>query len=135
MSAVDTAKMSLILTSRIHTKTPVTTLSSTPSSAGTSSGESDPKLRYISKYQYKLFLMLLPRAALQLFGARVLTSATCARGTRAKKMMETEEKNKRKIQREQKKMKRKKLQRRELKKELEKPKRLLRNRRIESRRE
>ena len=70
------------LSASLHTKTPVMTPSATPSPPGTSSGESDPKLKYISKYLVQVISDATPKsstsAAKRVSGARVLTSAKCA---------------------------------------------------------
>ena len=90
------------LSSSVHTKTPVTTPSSTLSSARTSSGESDPELRYISNYLVQIVSNATPwsctSAAIdkQVSGARVLTSVKCAviLEEQEQKKKEIEEKNK-----------------------------------------
>ena len=84
------------------------TPSATPSPPGASSGESDPKLRYISKYLAQVISDATPKsstsAAKRVSGARVLTSAKCAAilEEREQKKKEIEDKNKRKAEREQK---------------------------------
>ena len=74
-SGVGLAKMSPTLNSSVLT-------SSTPSPAGTSSGESDPELWYISKYLVQIIsnatLKSSTSAAKQVSAARVLTNAKCA---------------------------------------------------------
>ena len=108
-SAVGPAKTSPTLSSGGHTKTPVMTPGSTHSPAGTSSGESDPELRYISKYLVQVIANATPKsstsAAKRVSGARVLTSAKCAAilEEREQKKKEIVEKNKRKAERELKK--------------------------------
>ena len=109
-SAVGLAKTSPTLSSSVHIKTPVTTPSSTPPLSGTSSGESDPERRYISKYLVQVISNATPKrstsAAKRVSGARVLTSAKCAailEEREQKKKKEIEEKSKRKADREQKK--------------------------------
>ena len=92
------------------TKTPVTTPGSVPSSVGTSSGESDSELRYISKYLVQVISNATPKSststAKRISGARVLTSAKFAailEEREQKKKKEIEEKEKRKAERKQKK--------------------------------
>ena len=100
-SAVGLAKTSPTLSSSVHIKTPVTTPSSTPPLSGTSSGESDPERRYISKYLVQVISNATPKcstsAAKRVSGARVLTSAKCAailEEREQKKKKEIEEKSK-----------------------------------------
>ena len=80
--AVELAKTSPPPGSSVHSKTPVMTPRSTSSSEGTSSGESDHELRYISKYLVQVISTATPEsstsAAKRVSGARVLTSAKCA---------------------------------------------------------
>ena len=92
------------------TKTPVTTPGSVPSSVGTSSGESDSELRYISKYLVQVISNATTKSsastAKRVSGAGVLTSAKCAailEKREQKKKKEIEEKEKRKAERKQKK--------------------------------
>ena len=101
ISAVGLAKTFPTLSLSAHTKTPVTTPSSIPSSAETSSGESDPELRYISKYLVQVISNATPESRTsgpkRVSGARALTNAKCdaileEREQRKKKKME--EKNK-----------------------------------------
>ena len=142
-SGVGLAKTSPTLDSSVLTKTPVTTPSSTPSPAGTSSGESDPELWYISKYLVQVISNATPKsstsAAKRVSGARVLTSAKCAailEEREEKKKKEIEEKNKRKVEREQKKKEKEEAAKKKAEERAnKKPKRQLRSGRIELRRE